>query len=186
MNDTQIQAAFQFLTTDHNMGIVYGVLKRLHVDPRKEYYEDLVSEGILAFIKAYGKYETELTTNEPLFRTHAFQFVKCRLLDYLRRQTRQASHAEFSLDNDQMTEEMRVARLGTALAIDSQASQFDNSERLTILFEHATLNEQRYMMDCGKLGMSMKAVAAKYGVTPAAVSKWKKQLHRRAEELFND
>jgi RNA polymerase sigma factor (sigma-70 family) len=183
MNNDQIQTAFKYLYTDDHIKLVYGVLKKLNVQPSQDYYADLVNEGQLAFVRAYCQYEDMLDHDQYGFHGRIFLFVKHRIIDYLRRQTRQSSYAEFSLDNESMTEETRTAKLGSSLINQDCSDQLIQMETFHQLYDLSPVVERRYLLEHLILHRSLREIAAKYHVSPAAVSKWKKRSIERARKL---
>ena len=184
MNDDQIQRAFHYLSTDNHENIIYGVLKKLGVQRTQDYYDDLVSEGKIAFVNAYCQAEPKLLEDPYQLNGRLFKHVEYRIIDYLRRQTRQQSHAEFSLDNEAVTEDIQAAKLGNLLISQDSTDQLIQMEEFYELYQQSPERERRYLMEHLINHLSLREIAAKYGISPAAVSKAKHSSINRARKLF--
>lgn len=183
MNEAQIRTAFAFLQEDNHEGVIYGALKSIGVRPTMEYYEDLIHEGKLAFVEAYGKYREDINEDPQKFLGYAYWRVKCRLLDLLRRETSQRSHHDFSLDNELMSPETRDQKLAGILVAEDLSNAVMYKDLLNQLFDSCTPNGQRYILGCVIHQQTMAELAKMHGVSKAAVSAWKKQVVKRAWEL---
>lgn len=184
MNDEQIQRAFHYLTTDDHEKIIYGVLKKLGVNRHEEYFDDLVTEGKIAFVNGYCQAEATLLDDPYQLNGRLFKHVEHRTIDYLRRQTRQQSHNEFSLDNEAVTEDIRAAKLGQSFITQDSTDQLIQMEEFHELYEQSPEGERRYLMEHLINHLSLREIALKYDISPAAVSKAKRSSISRARRLF--
>ncbi|MCF6515227.1 sigma-70 family RNA polymerase sigma factor [Lactobacillus sp. S2-2] len=86
--ENQTNEAFEFLMRDKHEVLIYGVLKRLNVQPYSRHYDDLVQEGRLAFVEIYLKYPDDRTNYEAMM-SYIYQGVYWKILDNLKRLTSQ-------------------------------------------------------------------------------------------------
>lgn len=171
MKNEKISLAFNSLLSDKRIGIIYGVLKRLNVQPWQSNYDDLFQEGCLAYVDAYLSFSGEQNT----FPAYAFQRIYWRLLDILRRQAHYNNFSEFSLDQDDTTE--------LPMLSPSTIDHAVNTTYFTQLARHCSLNQRRYLHASLTLKLSDHQIATYYGVSPSAVYQWKRGIIEKARRL---
>ena len=106
------------------IGIVYGVLKQLHIAPNHVDYEDWVQTGLLILCECLEKVSLDFETEERAyhFRGILFRLVKSRMIDRIRQQQRQTRHQavedsqlQTAVDPSTQTEEVLVEEVDYAL-----------------------------------------------------------------------
>jgi RNA polymerase sigma factor (sigma-70 family) len=182
LNQTN-SAAFTFLAADDHELVIYGVLKRLNVTQQLDYYDDFVQEGRLLFVQSYQQYPEDIDADPQKFLRRTYWFIYWRLMDQLRRRTRQNSHHEFSLDNELLPDEVKEAIVFDAHDQCSIEFQIISDDFFQRLFKQCSKNEQRYLLGVVCKQQSLTEIAADYGVTRQAVYKWQQQVRRKAQLL---
>lgn len=183
MNDEKISAGLSFLMCDKRITIVHGVLKSLHISPRRDDYDDFVQEASLIFAQAYAAYPADATdpANEHELMGYAYQRMRWRILDKLRHEQLEKSRLAYALDNDDISTEYEC------LLIDPQSTNpFAHREEgdfLGYLYHHCTTNQQRYLIAKLNHHLTDKEIALVYGVSRQAVHQWKKSTINRARQL---
>ncbi len=184
MDYKKISAGLTFLMTDKRITIVHGVLKSLGISPHRDDYDDFVQEGSIIFAQAYADYFSNAennTDNERDLMCFAYQRMRWRLLDHLRRQQLESLLFTYSLDNEENESDY------SDLLADTQASHpfthLENSDFLGYLYHHSALNQQRYLVAKLNHHLSDRQIAKEYGVTRAAVSYWRRGVITRAHQL---
>lgn len=56
MKNEKITNGLYFLMDDKRTGIIYGVLKRLHITPWQDQFADLFQDGCLAYATAFADF----------------------------------------------------------------------------------------------------------------------------------
>lgn len=178
--------AFDFLAIDDHERVIFGVIKRLGVNKQHHYYDDFVQEGRLIFISAYEKFPGNVTVEEEKFMVFAYQRIYWHLLDLLRRQSQQISHHEFSLDNELIPTEIKEAITLDPTSKVNQIDQLVNDDFFIRLFPSCSTNERRFLLDAVLKQKTNIEIARHYQVSKQAVSKWKRQVQRKAQEVIED
>ena len=103
MNYKKISDGLTFLMNDKRITIVYGVLKSLGISPRRDDYDDFVQDASIIFAQAYADFlqETDEVENERDLMCFAYQRIRWRLLDRLRRQQLEYFLFNYTLDNEE-------------------------------------------------------------------------------------
>ena len=183
MDYEKISAGLSFLMRDKRITIVHGVLKSLGISPRRDDYDDFVQEASLVFAHAYANYPQDETdpTNERDLMCYAFQRMRWRILDHLRRDQLEKAHCTYSLDDDENNRDY------DDLLIDRQSTNpFAHREEgdfLGYLYQHCSPNQQRYLIAKLNHHLTDKQVALTYGVSRQAVHQWKQGVISRAHQL---
>ncbi|WP_301876125.1 hypothetical protein [Limosilactobacillus oris] len=63
MKNEKITNGLYFLMDDKRTGIIYGVLKRLHITPWQDQFADLFQDGCLAYATAFADFPGDPRTN---------------------------------------------------------------------------------------------------------------------------
>ena len=176
MNYTKISAGLTFLMNDKRITIVYGVLKSLGVSPRRDDYDDFVQDASIIFAQAYADFlqETDEVENERDLMCFAYQRMRWRLLDRLRRQQLEYFLFNYTLDNeedDHDYDETMVDHSATA-----PFAHLENSDFLNYLYHHCPHVQQRYLIAKLNHHLSDRQIADEYSVSRAAVSQWRRGL----------
>ncbi|MBB1080282.1 RNA polymerase subunit sigma-24 [Limosilactobacillus sp. STM2_1] len=184
MDYKKISAGLSFLMTDKRITIVHGVLKSLGISPRRDDYDDFVQEASIIFAQAYADYLSNNdghVKNERDLMCFAYQRIRWRLLDSLRRQQLESLLFTYSLDNEETDNDYE------GILADPQAANpfthLENSDFLGYLYQHSTINQQRYLVAKLNYHLSDCQIAKEYAVTRAAVSYWRRGVITRAHQL---
>jgi RNA polymerase sigma factor (sigma-70 family) len=182
-NAENIQHGFELLTTDENEKIIFGVLKYFHINPLNPNYDDLVQEGRLAFVDAYCRFVDKPSQNYDNFQAYAYQRVKWQLNDLLNRQTKQNSHADFSLNNELIYHEVIDEILIDHKDTNNHVNQVLTNDFFNQLFTICNQQERRYLTGTFLKGLNGAEIADYYNVSRQAVNKWKQQVTQKAKLL---
>ncbi|WP_225433202.1 hypothetical protein [Limosilactobacillus reuteri] len=103
MNYQKISEDLTFLMSDKRITIVHGVLKSLGISPRQDDYDDFVQDASIIFAQAYADFlqEKDEVENERDLMCFAYQRMRWRLLDRLRRQQLECFLFNYTLDNEE-------------------------------------------------------------------------------------
>lgn len=175
MKDEKITSGLDFLMHDKRVGIIYGVLKRLHILPWQDQFADLFQDGCLAYAAAFADFPGNPRTDDA-FPAYAYQKVYWRLLDELRHQQRGLALAEYSLDD----QEDAPADIPAAT---SDFKQVLDRACLQHLVARCTVNQQRYLTGKLQYHLTDREIASRFRVSPSAVAQWKRGLIAKAQQL---
>lgn len=171
----QYNEAFKFLVAGDHEVIIFGVLRRLHIGPNHEYYDDMVQEGRLAFVNAYPQAPTD---SEKKRLVYIYQKVYWTMLDYLRKQTTLNNHKyvpdETTPEQDELFDIPAEHRFET---------EYDTHAVFAQLMDKCTESEKRFLLAAYKYGMNNAEIAREYRVSKPAVAKWRNGVHRKAKEI---
>lgn len=180
MQDSDFQIAFDFLAKDNHEGVIFGALKHLGVNRQCPYFDDLVQEGRLTFVQGYLNYDADIAADEGKFLAAMYHKIRWRFIDLLRRQTKQTSHHEFSLDNELIPLEIKEAVTVDSTAQDSYINQLVRDDFFNRLFTICSANERKFLIGAVLKQKSATEIAHEYKVTKQAVYKWKKGVQAKA------
>lgn len=183
MNYKKISNGFAFLMADKRITIVHGVLKSLGISPRRDDYDDLVQEGVIIFALAYADYQTAHPEddNERDLMCFAYQRMRWRLLDCLRRQQLGKTFVKNSLDQEEGEQDYH-GYLADKSAL-TPFFQLENSDFFADLYQHCNPHQQRYLTAKLKDQLTDTEIARQYGVSRSAVSQWRRGVIARARQL---
>lgn len=176
MKNEKIKDGLYFLMDDKRTGIIYGVLKRLHINPWQDQFADLFQDGCLAYAMAFADFPGKPRT-DARFPAYAYQKVYWRLLDELRHQQRGLALTEYSLDDQENAPTEVLPSAGTELA--------KSLDRICLqhLLTRCTVNQQRYLIGKLHCHLTDREIAARFSVSPSAVAQWKRGLIAKAHQL---
>lgn len=183
MNSQKITDGLTFLMHDKRINVVHGVLKSLGISPRRDDYDDFVQDAALIFAQAYAAYPGDPAdpTNERDLMCYAFQRMRWRILDSLRRAQLEKEVFTYSLDNDETASDY------DDLLIDKQAgnpfAHFERGDFLGYLYQHCSPNQRNYLIAKLNHHLTDKEIALLYGVSRQAVHQWKTGVITRAHCL---
>lgn len=180
MQDSDFQKAFDFLAQDNHEGVIFGVLKHLGVNRQCHYFDDLVQEGRLIFVQGYLDYDGNIAADEGKFMASTYHKIRWRLIDLLRKQTKQAEHQEFSLDNELIPMEIKETVTIDNTSCDSPVDQLVSNNFFMRLFDICSANERKFLIGAVLEQKTATEIAHHYQVTKQAVYKWKKQVQAKA------
>ena len=169
--------------TDKRITIVHGVLKSLGISPRRDDYDDFVQDAAIIFAQAYADYlqQTDQVENERDLMCFAYQRMRWRLLDRLRRQQVEDHLFSYTIDNEETDsdyDDTMVDHSATA-----PFAHLETSDFLNYLYHHCPLVQQRYLIAKLNHHLSDCQIAAEYHVSQAAVSQWRRGVITRAHRL---
>ena len=161
--------AFQFLQKGDHVKVIFGALKKLHITKQNPLYEDMVQEGMIAFVQAVDQGKEAET-----LMVFIYQGVYWKLINYLHKQLNVVDHAEpVSKDEDPLLElpDDRV----TAITLETGIMSADFKKRLTP-------NELQYFTLAYELGFNMKEIAEYCHVSRQTVHNWRKGLIKKFQK----
>lgn len=136
MNYQKISEGLTFLMSDKRITIVHGVLKSLGISPRRDDYDDFVQDASIIFAQAYADFlqEKDEVENERDLMCFAYQRMRWRLLDRLRRQQLENFLFNYTLDSEEDDHDY-----GKTMVDHSATAPFahlENSDFLNYLYHH--------------------------------------------------
>ncbi|MCP0887945.1 sigma-70 family RNA polymerase sigma factor [Ligilactobacillus sp. WILCCON 0076] len=175
MKQDILTAAFSFLLNDSHEKVIYGVLKRLHISPQHNNYEDLYMEGCLLFVQAYQNYvQTHERIDEHALLLFAYQKIRWGLLDILRRES---------------LHQQRTGKLNNLLEtiIDplNLEEHYFTSDKLNQLLKLCSWRERRYLDLRYRKDYSITEISQHLQVSRTAVYKWQKSISAKAKKLHD-
>lgn len=183
MNYKKITEGLTFLTNDKRIIIVHGVLKSLGVNRYRNDYDDLAQEAALIFAYAYATYPSDVTdpANERELMCFAYQRMRWRLLDILRRGQFEQELFSCSLDNDEQQDAYQECLIDRQSA--NPFANFEQADFLGFLYQHCKKNQQDYLIAKLNHHLTDKEIALTHGVSRQAVHQWKAGVINRAHQL---
>ena len=183
MNYQKISEGLTFLMNDKRITIVYGVLKSLGVSPRRDDYDDFVQDASIIFAQAYADFlqEKDEVENERDLMCFAYQRMRWRLLDRLRRQQLECFLFNYTLDNEEDDHDYNETMVDHSAT--APFAHLENSDFLNYLYHHCPRVQQRYLIAKLNHHLSDLQIADEYSVSRAAVSQWRRGVITRAHQL---
>ncbi|WP_283680483.1 sigma-70 family RNA polymerase sigma factor [Lentilactobacillus sp. Marseille-Q4993] len=174
-NRSSYQEAFEFMQAGDHEVVIFGVLRRLHISPNHEYYDDMVQEGRMAFAEAYLKCGDEDDTKRKL--VFIYQKVYWTMLNYLKKQLRINGH-RYEADDTNEDPLLDIPAMNDDPDLDCKL-QYEE------LMNQCTDKERQYLLAAYKYGMNFAEIAREYGVSRKTVYKWRDGLLKKAREISN-
>ena len=164
------------------IGIVYGVLKQLHIAPNHVDYEDWVQTGLLILCECLEKVSLDFETEERAyhFRGILFRLVKSRMFDRIRQQQRQSRHLATQDDQLQATVDPSAQTEETLI------EEADYTLYKQAVWPHLSQRERAYLVATMEKGWTIPEIARYYRVSRHAVYKWRNQLALKSLRYFFD
>jgi len=175
ITNEQYNEAFEFLTTGDHEVVIFGVLRRLHIQPNHEYYDDMVQEGRLVFVHAYLK--TSATTEKQKL-VFIYQKVYWSMLDYLRKQSSVNDHKYVPDDSTSNEEELFELPTNHSYEVECETQAM-----FAELMDICTQDEKQYLLSAYKYGLNATEIASQYGVSRPTVYKWKRSVLQKAKNI---
>ncbi|PWF99762.1 sigma-70 family RNA polymerase sigma factor [Levilactobacillus bambusae] len=168
------EAAFDFLLAgDHEM-VIYGNLKRLHIVPRDNRYDDFLQEARLLFIKAYQTFPQDPTSYPHQFLAYANTKIHWGLVDQLRRDQR--GMALTTPDDSETLSELSQPDLDLDWRI-------NESDVIKTVLKRCSDAEQRYLLGILR-GRSVAEIAHQYRVSRGTVYQWRHRVARKMHDVL--
>lgn len=179
-------AAFEFLLSDERERLIYGVFKRLHLTPLHPQYQDFLQESRIIFVEAYLAYQKRHPTmeNEHDLMLFAYQRIRWRLLDMLRKEQQHRSNCQ---SMDIMLNDESDAPLGFDLADPATRDTEEetvNCELYERLLQECTENEAKYLRESFLFMRPITQIAKMHGVSRQSVYNWRTGVQRKAKIIF--
>lgn len=166
MSQSLSATAFNFVADPNNFRVVYGVLKRLHISPRHQDYEDLLSEGRLIYVEVFMEYVTQIDDHDPAaLRRYAYQRLYWRLLDYLRKKTATAQH-QTSLPDHSTQPDPRI----------DLAGQLETTNLWQLIQTRLNQDERQLFNDLLTEPLNLTMLATKYQISRPTLYKRRRRL----------
>lgn len=181
MNDERYNYYLQMTYQDPDLqSIIFGVLKRLHIDPGHCDRADLVQEARLTVATALVELEkVDLEMRQR--NIYIYQKVYWRLLDILRRINYLHSHTCFSIDSESDPEYFQ-----NLMKDFSTNTSFCWCERRTImklLVSKLTLQQRKYINLCC-IDYSDGEIAHHLGISKQVVANLRKRIIDKGRKLI--
>ncbi|KRO03832.1 MULTISPECIES: sigma-70 RNA polymerase sigma factor region 4 domain-containing protein [Levilactobacillus] len=172
--DNDVTPAYRFLFTGDHEAILYGALKRLHLTPAQNDYEDYLQEARLLFPAVYAEFPDDPEANPHQFLAYAQQKITWTLADQLRRDRRQDDRQAPGDQEELLTtvpaDEDVLASIGLT----------DYRAYLVKLIGAAgNTGEWRFLVGTLVDQLTAAEIATRHGVNLATVYRWRLSLTRR-------
>lgn len=173
--------------------ILFGVLKRLHVDYYHPERADFEQEGRLIMAEALCQFErvhVEPTTDrDQTCCLYIYQRLYWRLLDRLRVQQHRSEHIQFSLDqlNDPEREENTANSLLKIFqdpGVERQFCRCETDQFFRTLLGRLTIQQRRYL-ELLYLGYQPGEIAERLQISKQAVSNLRRRVINSGRALLN-
>lgn len=178
-NNRSMRKGFEHMMEDGHQQIVFGALKRLHIRPFMQEFEDFLQDARLTYAKAYVRFPGDLLTEDEKFHVYAYQAIYWRTLDQI--------HANQKI-NDNKTDEIT----GDQLIIPDLICNPKLVDRLTSdhlfrrLYQACTPVEKRFLTDCYVLQLSNVEIAKKENISRQRVSRLRRQVGCKALTVIDE
>ncbi|KRL87457.1 sigma-70 family RNA polymerase sigma factor [Ligilactobacillus apodemi] len=160
---------FNYLLQNGHEKIIYGVIKKLHVDYKNNDFEDLIEEGKIAFVLAYEDYVARNNVTEfQKLNAFIFQKVKWHLLDVLRKNYNVSQHITCWDDSDEV------------LLLQDDCATLEEDIATKEIFEQVYLKcsemERKFLDLRLNTELSLTAIAQQLHVSRKTIYKYKKDI----------
>lgn len=179
MTTPQDTAACDFLFAEDHERIIYAAVRHLRLTPAHPDYEDYLQEGRLIFIQLYNDYEGDPTAQTHRFLAYAYQRVKWRLSDRLRRD-RKRTEQQLTGDPTTVIGE-QPAPVDLAVTVEAANLQW---HLVSLVATHGTAGEWWYLKERLLDHRSITEIAARHGVGRSTVYRWRTAVMRRLARYF--
>lgn len=159
--------------------VVYGVLRACHVSYTQVHFDDYLQIGRLTLVNAYEVFPDPLGYEENYYRFtgFAYQRVRWAILDECRKATKERERA-CALPDASLLEE--------GFLIDSREEAVVCADLFQAMLCCLNEQEKKYVEDAVTLGLSVTAIAKKYGVSRKTVYQWKKRIGKKLAHFKTD
>lgn len=174
--------------------IIFGVLKRLHINFYHPERPDFEQEARLIMAQAMDNFESvhvEPTTDRQKARNlYLYQHLYWRLLDRLRVQQRQRERIQLSIDqesNSQNDESASISleKIFRDFSADRQFSRCETDHFFKTLLNHLTTQQRRYL-ELLYLGYQPNEIAARLHISKQTVTNLRRRVIKCGRALLND
>jgi RNA polymerase sigma factor (sigma-70 family) len=172
-NNRTVKQGLEHLLEDGHEKIVYGALKKLHINTMSLEFDDFLQEARLAYAKAYVRFPQDPGENDKKFHVYAYQAVYWRILDIIRFRQREKDVQADELEDDEK-QEARWAHKPLWV------ERIMTDQLFKEVAELCTPAEQRFLKDCYIEQLSGAEIARKEGVSRQSVYKWRKSVGKKA------
>lgn len=171
---TDTAAAYRFLYTGDHETIIYAALKKLHLRPNQEDYEDYLQEGRLYFPQIYASFPEDPEAKPHQFLAYAQQALTWELGNQLRNHRRRELPLEAG-DHTALIEE--------TVSDEDVLSTIGLNDFRTYLIQliggAGNTGEWRFLVGTLVDQLTPAEIATKYGVNRTTVFRWRRSLSRR-------
>lgn len=174
-----LSEGLEFLLHNDRQRLIHGVLKGLYLRPSDSLYDDYFQDACLLFATAYVDFGREPLTDTEDFLHFAYQRIRWRLLDRIRRARWQADNNELSLDNPLLSETQKEILTIDPHSADPAAGAA-HKEVIRQLKQVATPKQRRYLHAVFDLGLSDSEIARRYHESRQTVYAWRQGVIKRA------
>ncbi len=174
ITDGEQKEAFDFLLKDNHVGVIFGVLKKLHVFASSPYYEDMIQDGVFYFIDAYQNAPQEKPEDRMAF---IYQSMIWKMTDFLRKERVLQGYLPETA-NEESNEEILLSLHEKDVWQDSH-HQIHYEQLMKICSD----NERKYLRASFELGMNITQIAKYYKVSRPTIYLWREGLRRKFKEI---
>ncbi|KRK88000.1 sigma-70 family RNA polymerase sigma factor [Lentilactobacillus sunkii] len=167
------QDAFNFLLDGDHELVVYGVLKKLYIRRDNPYYDDLVQEGMVAFVEKYIQ-AIGLNKEPDSYLVFIYQGVYWYLLDYLRKEMRHRAGIEEPDDKTNLMEELEDKK--------KSVGYYDTHILSDELMKQLTSDETRYLTLAYDYGMNISEIARECEASRTTVYQWRRGVIKKFQK----
>ncbi|WP_295731039.1 sigma-70 family RNA polymerase sigma factor [uncultured Limosilactobacillus sp.] len=160
--------------------IIFGVLKRLHIDHYHPDRPDYEQEARLIMARGMLSYDTQHRSehhdDHPRY-CYLYQHLYWRLIDQLRNQTRRRQQIEMSLDKEfaDCDAQMQQEKILRDLTAEVKFINCEISQLMRSLLQQLTPQQRRYVQML-YLGYRPSEIATRLGISRQAVANLRKRV----------
>lgn len=174
--------------------IIFGVLKRLHIDFYHPDRPDFEQDARLIMAQAMEQFENvhvEPTADRQKARNlYLYQHLYWRLLDRLRAQQRQRERIQLSIDQESSFENnenssISLEKIFRDFAADRQFCRCETDQFFRTLLTHLTVQQRRYL-ELLYLGYQPSEIAERLHISKQAVTNLRRRVINCGRALLND
>jgi RNA polymerase sigma factor (sigma-70 family) len=160
---------------DKHSGVIYGALKVCGVRRHFSNYDDFVQSAYIGFIKAFDAFGDVSEENEKLFCSYAFTHTKWEIIRFGKAEAR--NRERHSLYTDESLMALGDEPIDLFSPLMAEAEQTALYEELIGL---GLSQQERWILDEHLiLGIALKTIAEKRGISPVTASRWKARLLKK-------
>lgn len=171
--------------------IIYGVLKRLHINyyhqERADFEQDarlLMAEAMVQFAATHVE---PVIDRDQVRNLYLYQHLYWRLLDKIRARQRQALHHQLSIDQFSASDDdqLQLEKILKDFSAERFFVKCETDEFFTTLIKQLTTKQRRYLQMI-YLGYSQSEIADRLQISKQAVANLRRRVIESGRRLLNN
>lgn len=157
--------------------IIFGVLKRLHINHFHPERADYEQEARIIMAKGMLRYDTTHRGNSNARYLYLYQHLYWRLIDCLRAQKRRLQQIEMSLDKDydDLNAQLQQEKILQDFAAEHEFTKREMDQFMKKFLERLTPQQRRYIQML-YLGYRPSEIATRLGISRQAVANLRRRI----------